>query len=250
MSFQDTINTTISAIQGCVNLAQNTITATARGIAYLFTNFPDVLKGAWEVFKGSLNLGQYFMTLALKGLKYIALNIPEIVKGLYNLTREIFEHLPQVLKFVSYTLPKFFLYEMPKVALKHLPAIANWFVKHLPDLIAHTVGVAVGVIYAPFKITYDFLLGKSNTPIARAQHNSDPIAEAALVGILGAALVANEFQKEVSDYEVREQRQIAPGYESHMGKQQDFSLDRQEHKSLLEDPAALKESRDKSKHRS
>jgi hypothetical protein len=247
MSLQDTINTTISVIQGCVDVAKSTISATASGIAYLFTNFPDVMKGAWEIFKGSLSLGQYLATLGLQGLKYTVLHIPEIMKGLYNVAREILEHFPEVAKFVGYTLPKFFLYDIPKTALKHIPAITNWFVKHTPDLIAHSVGVGVGILYAPFKISYDFLTGK-NKQEARAQHHIDPITEAAFVGILGAAVVTEGFRKDVLDYEAREQRSIVSGYESQR-KQPNASLERQEHKSLIEDTAALNAGR-QSKHRS
>ncbi len=232
MSIQSTINTTISVIQGCVTLVKNTIAATVQGLGYLFTHFPQVLNSAWEVFKGSLKLGQYLMTLGLQALKYVALNIPEIAKGLYNLTIEVFKHLPEVLKFVGYTVPKFFLYEIPKAAIGHLPAIANWFAKHLPELIAHGVGVTVGIVYAPFKITYDLMFGKNNhhqdTPTI---HNDDPLAEALVVGVVGAALVADGFTKDISDIEsdmARRQNQFAPGYERHKAQHNASSLDTHE----------------------
>lgn len=236
MTIRDAINLTIDAIQGCVSLAKNTISATVNGVVYLFTHFPEVLNKMWQIFKSSLELGQHLMMLGLralkhialncfKALKYIALNLPEVLRELYDLAREIVMHLPEIIKFFGYTLPKFFLYEVPKAAIRylidHLPAIANWFVTHLPELIAHGVGVAIGLVYAPFKIIFDclrdglnYLFGKNNTNTQRktANHSDESVVEELVAGgLLDAQLMMESFKCEISDIE-HQQNTHLPDY--------------------------------------
>lgn len=216
MSLQDTINTTLRVIQG-------TVTATVNGVIYLITHFPQVLNNMWEIFKASLRMGQYLMIQALRGLKYIALNLPEIARELYDLTILMLKHLPQVLKFLGYTLPKFLLYDAPKAVIKflvnHLPAVVEWFVKHLPELIAHGVGVFIGIMYAPFKIGFDLMFGRGNqrpeSPRLRTQRFESSLADRRAVGDLDAALSADGLRGERFEgrSDLDEKQYYAPGYD-------------------------------------
>lgn len=204
MILENTISITIQVIQGCVSLAKNTIYGTVKGIFYLLTHLPEVLKMSWQVFKASLELGQLLMTFSLKALKYVVLNFPKIVKGLFEFSFEILKNLPEFIELVAYTLPKIFFYEIPKAVgtylINHLPAVANWLVRHFPELIAQGVGIMIGVVYAPFKITFDLLhdgfdkVFKSNSIPNDASRSNDGLE---ITEELAMAIVEN-FEQDIA----------------------------------------------------
>lgn len=181
MSIQDIINTTINVIQGCVNIAKNTIAGTVNGVVYVVTHFPEVLSGMWRVFLSSVQFGQFLMRLTFEALKYVALNFTQVLKGIFDIAIELVKHIPTVFKFVLYDIPKetiLFLYN-------NLPAVANWFVRNLPDLIAHAVGVVIGFIYAPFKISadaissgYHYVVGNDNVETVQIEPASKTLLPA------------------------------------------------------------------------
>lgn len=208
MILENTISITIQVIQGCVSLAKNTIYATVKGIFYLLTHLPEVLKMSWQVFKASLELGQLLMTFSLKALKYVVLNFPKIVKGLFEFSLEILKNLPEFIELVAYTLPKIFFYEIPKAVgtylINHLPAVANWLVRHFPELIAQGVGIMIGVVYAPFKITFDLLHDGfdkvSNSIPNDASRSNDglKITEELAIAIVAAGPIVENFEQNIA----------------------------------------------------
>lgn len=206
MSIQSAIQLTIKAVEGTIDFVQASSRALINGVIYGLTHLPEVLsatvQGMWFVMKNSFTLGKFLGSLAFRLFKYTLMNLPEIAKGLYEFGKVLLQHLPEVMKFCFYTLPKFFLYELPKQTAQfiynHFPAVVRWLFNNLPDIIASTIGMTLGLLIAPFKIVYDQLLSavqiKNGTQIAptriqEEQALGNDVISAAVVGVVVADTV-------------------------------------------------------------
>lgn len=225
MSINNVIKTTIKMIEGTIQVVKAVCMATVSGIIYALTHFPQVMGQAlntlWAVFKGSFEIGKFLGTLALKSLKYLIVNFPEVIKGIYEISLELLKHFPEALKFFGYTMPKFFLYTIPKEILKfvynHFPAVAKWFFTHLPEMVANVVGVTLGIIIAPFKMAFDFVMdnmlgwnGEKRAPLPESQLRDKDLEDGLFVAAVGSVLVADAV---VNDILNTEQRMQTPGYQ-------------------------------------
>lgn len=181
MSIQNVVRQTIDSIRFFANMITNAIVssikATTNFIIRFPQNIPKYLNGIWRAFKAGVNLGIALLNLSVDIGKYILQDLlPDIAKGLYRLMKYCLQNIPEIMK-VFYDAAKFLITHMPDIIegiynicksiikfsynlaksivigiYDNVGAIARWFIRTSPQILANIIGIIVGILYAPFAI--------------------------------------------------------------------------------------------------
>ncbi len=212
MSIQNVVRQTIDSIRFFANMITNAIVssikATTNFIIRFPQNLPKYLNGIWRAFKVGVNLGIALLNLSVDIGKYVLQNLlPDIAKGLYRLTKYCLQNIPKVMK-AFYDVAKFLITHIPDISegiynicqsiikfsynltksiaigiYDNLGAIARWLIRTSPQILANTIGIIVGVLYAPFAIGLELvregmhkILGVQSDSISSVSQTSINIA--------------------------------------------------------------------------
>jgi len=196
---------------------------------------PKYLDGIWRAFKAGLNLGITLLTLSFDVGKYVLQNLlPDMAKGLYRLAKYCFQNIPEVMK-ALYDATKFLIthtpdiiegiYNICKSVIKfsynftksiaigiynNLGEILRWSFNNAPKILANTIGIIVGLIYAPFVIGAELLReGMRKIMGGEPSSTSNPQQTPNKVGTTAEPVIQASYNGLTMQYDSHKAQQIA-----------------------------------------
>lgn len=159
MRFIDTANNVatgiITVVKATVVVIMTSLVATVDFLKNLPRNFPTLLRNTWAFLKAGLNLGKTFLLLMYDTAVYLMRHLPEVFRALYDAAAYVLTHIPEVLHFMKDLTVEIVkaIWSFSKFLFKNAFEITKEIIENIPNILAHAVGVMLGIVYAGFIIT-------------------------------------------------------------------------------------------------
>lgn len=224
MSFVDTANTVatgmITAAKATVVVITASLIATADFLKNLPENFPNLIKNAWYFLKAGLNLGKAFLLLMYDMAVYLMRHLPDVCRVLYDAAAYVLTHIPEVLRFMKDLTVEIVkgLWLLSKFLFKNAFEITKAIIENIPNILAHAVGVMLGIVYAGFIIAGKVLNALLEVIFPRASANHALTSKQVVEDL-------KKIESQVSaDYDLGFTRSFNPLYGEHFSSNSERSV--------------------------
>lgn len=223
MSFVDTANNVatgiITIVKATVVVIVTSLVATVDFLKNLPKNFPNMLRNTWNFLKAGLNLGKAFLLLMYDATAYLLRHLPDVLRALYDAAAYVLTHIPEVLRFMKDLTVEVVkgIWSLSKFLFKNIFEITKAIIENIPNILAHAVGVMLGIVYAGFIIAGKILSALLEIIVPKSA------LESSLPSKMVEDLKSAEHQTSF-DCELAFTRSFRPLYSAHSLRQNEHSV--------------------------
>lgn len=145
----------VTAAKATVVVIVSTLVATVDFLKNLPERFPNLVRNIGLFFRAGINLGKAFFLFLYDAAVYLLKNFPTVLRALYDVAAYVLGNIPEVLGFVKDMMVAIIKgsWSLCKFLYKNAFEITKAIIQNIPNILAHTLGVVLGTVYAGFIIT-------------------------------------------------------------------------------------------------